>query len=260
MGKVDARRQRPNLLRIHTLGARVVEVGDGTGTLKDATTAAIQDWVTNIRDTYYLIGSTVGPHPFPEIVRFFQTVIGKETRKQVRKITGKLPDYIVACVGGGSNAIGIFDAFLGDDSVKLVGVEAAGEGVTTGKHAATLQKGSPGVLHGSRSYLLQDRDGQVLLTETASAGLDYPGVGPLHSHLKEAGRVKYHSIPDKAAFAAFNELCRHEGIIPALESSFALAQAKRICAKCDSDSTVVVNLSGRGDKDLETVGRNGQKH
>lgn len=255
MGQVDARRQRPNLLRMHMLGAKVVEVSDGTATLKDATTAAIQDWVTNVRNTYYLIGSTVGPHPFPEMVRFFQSVIGRETRQQIRKVTGRLPDYIIACVGGGSNAIGIFDFFLDDDSVKLIGVEAAGDGLSSGRHAATLKKGSPGVLHGAHSYLLQDSDGQVLLTETASAGLDYPGVGPIHSYLKDSGRVEYRAMPDRAAIAAFKELCRLEGIIPALESSFALAEAKRVCRKCHPDNIVIVNLSGRGDKDLATIGQ-----
>jgi tryptophan synthase beta chain len=260
MGRVDAERQRPNLLRMKMLGAEVVEINDGTATLKDATTAAIQDWVTNVRTTHYIIGSTVGPHPFPEMVRKFQSVIGAETKRQIRKTAGGLPDYIVACVGGGSNAIGIFDAFLACDNVRLIGVESAGKGLSTKKHAATLAKGSPGVLHGALSYLLQDSDGQILLTETISAGLDYPGVGPVHSHLKESGRVRYTTVTDRQAVAAFNELCRIEGIIPALESSFALAGARKLCRKLSTDSIVVVNLSGRGDKDLENVSWYEQNH
>jgi tryptophan synthase beta chain len=253
MGRVDAERQRPNLLRMRTLGAEVIEVDSGTATLKDATTAAIQDWVTNVRSSHYIIGSTVGPHPFPEIVRKFQTVIGAEARKQIMKTEGRLPDVVVACVGGGSNAIGIFDAFLDDVDVKLVGVESAGHGLRTGEHAATLTKGSPGVLHGSFSYLLQDSDGQILLTETVSAGLDYPGVGPVHSYLKEIGRVDYTSIADGQAMKSFRELSRREGIIPALESSFALAAAKRLARKSKDMSIIIVNLSGRGDKDLDSV-------
>ncbi len=260
MGKVDAERQRPNLLRMRMLGAEVVVIDDGTATLKDATTAAIQDWVTNVRTTHYIIGSTVGPHPFPEMVRKFQSVIGAETKRQVRKATSGLPDYIVACIGGGSNAIGIYDAFLACDNVKLIGIESAGKGLSTKKHAATLAKGSPGVLHGALSYLLQDSDGQILLTETISAGLDYPGVGPVHSHLKESGRVTYTTITDRQAVAAFNELCRIEGIIPALESSFALAGARKLCRKLGAESIVVVNLSGRGDKDLENVSWYEQNH
>ena len=253
MGKIDAERQHPNLLRMRMLGAEVIEIDQGTGTLKEATTAAIQDWVTNVRNTHYIIGSTVGPHPFPEIVRKFQSVIGRETKKQIKNQAGRLPDYIVACVGGGSNSIGIFDAFLKDTDVHLIGVESAGEGLSSGKHAATLKKGSPGVLHGSLSYLLQDRDGQILLTETVSAGLDYPGVGPVHSFLKDQQRVKYNTVTDREAVAAFGELCRFEGIIPALESSFALAHARKISRKANRKTIVIVNLSGRGDKDLESI-------
>ncbi len=260
MGKVDAERQHPNLLRMRMLGSEVIEIDQGTGTLKDATTAAIQDWVTNVRNTHYIIGSTVGPHPFPEIVRKFQSVIGKETKKQIRKQVGRLPDYIVACVGGGSNSIGIFDAFLKDTDVHLIGVESAGEGLSSGKHAATLKRGSPGVLHGSLSYLLQDRDGQILLTETISAGLDYPGVGPVHSFLKDQQRVKYNTVTDREAVAAFGELCRCEGIIPALESSFALAHARKISRKANRKTIVIVNLSGRGDKDLESISHYDQKN
>jgi tryptophan synthase beta chain len=253
MGKIDAERQHPNLLRMRMLGAEVVEIDQGSGTLKDATTAAIQDWVASVRSTHYVIGSTVGPHPFPEIVRKFQSVIGRETKKQIKKQAGRLPDYIVACVGGGSNSIGIFDAFLKDAEVRLIGVESAGEGLSSGRHAATLRKGSPGVLHGSLSYLLQDRDGQILLTETISAGLDYPGVGPVHSFLKDRQRVKYSAVTDREAVAAFGELCRFEGIIPALESSFALAEARKISRKADRETIIIVNLSGRGDKDLESI-------
>lgn len=259
MGRLDAERQHPNLLRMRMLGAEVIEVNRGTGTLKEATTAAIQDWVTNVRTSHYIIGSTVGPHPYPDMVRKFQSVIGKEARRQIRKQAGRLPDYVVACVGGGSNSIGIFDAFLKDD-VRLIGVESAGKGLSSGQHAATLCKGSPGVLHGALSYLLQDRDGQILLTETISAGLDYPGVGPVHSFLKDRSRVNYHAVTDKQAIAAFEELCSHEGIIPALESSFALAYARKICRKAGRKRIVVVCLSGRGDKDLESVSQYEQKH
>jgi tryptophan synthase beta chain len=254
MGKHDAARQRPNLLRMRMLGAEVIEVTDGSGTLKDATTAAIQDWVTNVRSTHYIIGSTVGPHPYPEIVRRFQSVIGIEARKQIRSKIGRLPAYVVACVGGGSNAIGIFDAFLNDSGVRLVGVESAGDGLRSGRHAATLSKGQPGVLHGSYSYLLQDNDGQILPTHTISAGLDYPGVGPVHSHLKESGRAEYVSTNDKEAVAAFIDTCELEGIIPALESCFALAHVKKLGKSEGNGANVLVNLSGRGDKDLESIG------
>jgi tryptophan synthase beta chain len=260
MGREDAERQRPNLLRMRMLGAEVIVVNEGTATLKDATTAAIQDWVTNVRTTHYIIGSTVGPHPFPDMVRRFQSVIGEETRKQILSREKRLPDHIVACVGGGSNAIGIFNAFLDDPGVSLTGVESAGHGLSTGKHAATLLKGSPGVLHGSYSYLLQDREGQVLLTETLSAGLDYPGVGPAHSYLKEHHRAEYISVTDDEAVDAFRELCRYEGIIPALESSFALAYARKLCRKLDEKKIAIVNLSGRGDKDLDSINAYEQKH
>ncbi|MFH1893574.1 MAG: tryptophan synthase subunit beta [Candidatus Zixiibacteriota bacterium] len=260
MGRHDAERQHPNLLRMRMLGAEVIEVTEGTATLKDATTAAIQDWVTNVRTTHYIIGSTVGPHPFPDIVRKFQSVIGDETKKQIIAKSGRLPDHIVACVGGGSNAIGIFNAFLDDANVSLTGVESAGCGLSSGRHAATLLRGSPGVLHGSYSYLLQDREGQVLLTETLSAGLDYPGVGPVHSYLKDQKRVDYKTVTDKEAVAAFGELSRLEGIIPALESSFALAYAKKMSRKLEKNDIVIVNLSGRGDKDLESMSAYEQKH
>jgi len=260
MGRHDAERQRPNLLRMRMLGADVIVVNEGTATLKDATTAAIQDWVTNVRTTHYIIGSTVGPHPFPDMVRKFQSVIGEEARKQILSKEKRLPDHIVACVGGGSNAIGIFNAFLDDPEVLLTGVESAGHGLSTGKHAATLVKGSPGVLHGSYSYLLQDREGQVLLTETLSAGLDYPGVGPVHSFLRDSHRADYKSIADSEAVIAFNELCKYEGIIPALESSFALAYAGKLCRRLDEKKIVIVNLSGRGDKDLDSINEYEQKH
>ncbi|MBD3401909.1 tryptophan synthase subunit beta [candidate division GN15 bacterium] len=253
MGAEDMRRQAPNVQRMKLLGAEVVSVSSGTATLKDATNEAMRDWVASVESTHYIIGSTVGPHPFPRIVRDFQSVIGRETRRQVRRQTGRLPDTIVACVGGGSNALGMFYPFLRDTEVALVGVEAAGDGLTTMRHAATLSKGAPGVLHGSFSYLLQDDRGQVQPTHTISAGLDYPGVGPEHSYLHESARVTYTSVDDAEALNAFKELCALEGIIPALESSFALAGARRIAQQSTPGHTIVINLSGRGDKDLTTV-------
>lgn len=250
MGEEDTVRQKPNLLRMGLLGARVIPVTSGTRTLKDATNEAIRDWVTNVADTHYIIGSTVGPHPYPMMVRNFQSVIGKEARKQMLKVENRLPHSIVACVGGGSNAIGMFYAFLNDKRVKLYGAEAAGEGLSTGLHAASLTKGRPGVLHGSNSLLLQDQHGQVMATHSAAAGLDYPGVGPEHSYLKQIGRVVYRAIKDKEAMKAFMELSETEGIIPALESSFALALAKNLAQKMSKNQILLVNLSGRGDKDL----------
>jgi tryptophan synthase beta chain len=250
MGRTDMKRQKPNVDRMRLLGTEVVPVDSGSKTLKDATNEAIRDWVTNVADTHYIIGSTVGPHPYPLIVRDFQSVIGKETRTQIKKATGRLPDYIIACVGGGSNALGMFHAFRNDTNVRLIGVESAGDGIATGRHAATLSKGQPGVLHGSFSYLLQTSNGQVQTTHSISAGLDYPGVGPEHSFLKDSGRVQYVSVRDRDALIAFRELTRTEGIIPALESSFALAYASKLASRLTKEKIVVVNLSGRGDKDL----------
>ncbi|MDX1622536.1 MAG: tryptophan synthase subunit beta [Gemmatimonadota bacterium] len=253
MGREDTRRQALNVYRMELLGAEVVAVDDGTRTLKDATNAAIRDWVTNVDTTHYVIGSVVGPHPYPLIVRELQAVIGREARSQCRERWGELPDAIVACVGGGSNAIGVFHAFL-DDPVELYGVEAAGEGLD-GRHAATLSKGRPGVLHGALSYLLQDGDGQVLGAHSVSAGLDYPGVGPEHSELKERGRVAYDAVTDDEALDAFHLLGELEGIIPALESAHAIAFLRRDGCPIEADSRVLVCLSGRGDKDVEAVAR-----
>jgi len=253
MGEEDIHRQALNVFRMRLLGANVISVTSGTRTLKDAMNEAMRDWVTNVRDTHYIIGSVAGPHPYPMMVRDFQSVIGKETRVQILEKEGRLPDYIIACVGGGSNAMGIFYPFVGDSEVKLVGVEAAGRGIATGEHAATLVAGSPGVLHGASSYLLQDKDGQVMSTHSISAGLDYPGVGPEHSYFKETGRAEYVAITDDEALDAFQWLARKEGIIPALESSHAVAQAKKLAPTLGKDQIIVVNLSGRGDKDVETV-------
>ena len=253
MGSEDIRRQSPNVFRMKLLGAEVRPVTGGTATLKDATTEAIRDWVTNVRDTYYIIGSVVGPHPYPTIVRDFQSVIGTEARAQVVERYGRLPSHVVACVGGGSNAMGIFHAFRDDPTVRLVGVEAAGRGLSSGAHAASIVGGDIGVLHGSRSYLLHDADGQIAATHSISAGLDYPGVGPEHSHYKESGRADYVAIDDVTALEGFQRLCRTEGIIPALESSHALAYAERLAREAGPDSLILVNLSGRGDKDLGTV-------
>lgn len=253
MGATDMKRQQPNVARMKLLGAEVTAVESGTATLKDATNEALRDWVASVESTHYIIGSTVGPHPFPMIVRDFQSVIGRETRQQFLEGEGRLPEAVVACVGGGSNAIGIFHAFVRDPEVALFGIESAGDGLDTGRHAASLTCGSGGVFHGSFSKLLQDADGQVHPTHTISAGLDYPGVGPEHSHLHETGRVSYRSIPDQEALEAFVELSRLEGIIPALESSFALAGAKRLAVELGRGSNMIINLSGRGDKDLNTV-------
>jgi tryptophan synthase beta chain len=253
MGDIDIARQAPNVFRMKLLGAEVRPVTSGSRTLKDAINEAIRDWVTNVADTFYIIGSVVGPHPYPQMVRDFQSVIGREARAQALAQIGRLPDVVVACVGGGSNAIGIFHPFLGDAGVRLVGVEAGGEGVASGKHAAPLSAGAPGVLHGARMYLMQDADGQVLETHSISAGLDYPGVGPEHSYLKDSGRADYVAATDAEAMEGFKALCRLEGIIPALESAHAVYYAMRLAATLPAEQTIVVNLSGRGDKDIYTV-------
>jgi tryptophan synthase beta chain len=253
MGAEDMRRQALNVYRMRLLGAEVVSVESGSRTLKDATNEAIRDWVTNVRTTHYVIGSAVGPHPYPVLVRDLQRVIGQEARAQGLERWGRLPDVVVACVGGGSNAIGMFHAFVPDSSVTLVGVEAAGRGIATGEHAAPLSAGRPGVLHGAMSYLMQDEDGQVLPTHSISAGLDYPGVGPEHSLLRDTGRASYVAANDAQALAAFHRVCALEGIIPALESSHAVHSAGEIAATMGSDKIVLVCLSGRGDKDVDTV-------
>jgi len=250
MGTEDIRRQSLNVQRMKLLAARVIPVDSGSRTLKDAINEAIRDWVTNVRDTHYLIGSVVGPHPYPMIVRDFQTVLGREARKQILKAERRLPNYIFACVGGGSNSIGIFHPFLGDKKVRLIGVEAGGLGLSTKKHGATLCRGTSGILHGAKSYVLQDKHGQIISTHSVAAGLDYPGVGPEHSYLKDIGRVKYVAVTDKEAINAFKLLSRTEGIIPALESSHAVAYLVKIAKKLHRNDIVVVNLSGRGDKDL----------
>ncbi|PZS05409.1 MAG: tryptophan synthase subunit beta [Pseudonocardiales bacterium] len=255
MGEEDTRRQALNVARMRLLGATVVAVTTGSRTLKDAMNEAFRDWVTNVEHTHYLIGSVGGPHPFPMIVRDFQQVIGAETRAQCQQLLGRLPDAICACVGGGSNAIGIFHEFLGEPDVALYGFEAGGDGLHTGRHAATLTGGSPGVLHGASSYLLQDDDGQTIESHSISAGLDYPGVGPEHAHLHDTGRVVYRAITDAEAMDGFWLLCRTEGIIPAIESAHALAGALGVGRELGPDGVVVVNLSGRGDKDMETAAR-----
>jgi len=254
MGEVDMERQKPNVFRMQILGAKVRPVTSGTRTLKDATNEAIRDWVTHVRDTYYLIGSVVGPHPYPLIVRNFQAVIGRETKIQIKQATGgHMPDYIVACVGGGSNAAGIFYPFINDQMVNLIGVEAAGEGLNTSRHCATLLKGTPGIFQGMKSYLLQSKEGQVAEVHSISAGLDYPGVGPEHSLLKDIRRVKYAASSDKQALAAAILLARYEGILPALETAHALAYLERLMPDTSRNEIVIVNISGRGDKDLNTI-------
>ncbi|MCP4566605.1 MAG: tryptophan synthase subunit beta [FCB group bacterium] len=253
MGKTDMARQAPNVNRMKLLKAEVIGVGSGSKTLKDATNEAIRDWVTNVSSTHYIIGSTVGPHPYPLIVRDFQSIIGRETKAQAKRMLKKLPEVIIACVGGGSNSLGIFHDFIKETKVRLIGVETSGFGLHTGQHAATLSRGKPGVLHGSFSFLLQDKEGQIRPTHSIAAGLDYPGVGPEHSHLKSTGRAEYVTVTDKQALAAFVELSQMEGIIPALESSFALAYAKRLAPQLGRKRTIIVNLSGRGDKDMATV-------
>ncbi|MCF6369046.1 tryptophan synthase subunit beta [Rhizobium halophilum] len=255
MGATDVERQAPNVFRMKLLGAEVRPVISGHGTLKDAMNEALRDWVTNVDDTYYLIGTAAGPHPYPELVREFQSVIGKETREQMMAAEGRLPDMLVAAVGGGSNAIGLFHPFLDDESVRIVGVEAGGKGLDGEEHCASLTAGSPGVLHGNRTYLLQDGDGQIKEGHSISAGLDYPGIGPEHSWLKDIGRVEYVPIMDDEALAAFQMLTRTEGIIPALEPSHALAEVIKRAPKMDKDQIIVMNLCGRGDKDIFTVGK-----
>ncbi len=253
MGEEDVRRQALNVYRMKLLGADVIPVTSGSRTLKDAMNEAMRDWVTNVDDTFYIIGTVAGPHPYPMLVRDFQCVIGREARRQSQAQTGKLPDALVACVGGGSNAIGLFHPFLGDESVAMYGVEAGGHGIASNQHAAPLTAGTPGVLHGNRTYLMQDADGQIMHTHSVSAGLDYPGVGPEHAWLKDLGRVNYVVANDDEALRAFHTLTRVEGIMPALESSHALAYAEKLAAGMTPDQVIVVNLSGRGDKDIHTV-------
>ena len=255
MGAEDIQRQSPNVYRMKLLGAKVVPVTSGSQTLKDALNEALRDWVTNIDDTYYIIGTVAGPHPYPAMVRDFQTVIGRESREQMIAKTGHLPNALVACVGGGSNAIGLFHPFIEDQSVSIYGVEAAGLGVETGQHSAPLCAGKPGVLHGNRTYLMADDNGEIIETHSISAGLDYPGVGPEHSWLKDIGRAEYVSIKDDEALAAFHQLTRVEGIIPALESSHAVAYATKLAKKMNKDETILVCLSGRGDKDIFTIAK-----
>ncbi|WP_051957271.1 tryptophan synthase subunit beta [Bacillus sp. UNC322MFChir4.1] len=251
MGAYDAKRQAPNVQRMRLLGADVRLVEKGAGTLKDAITEAIRDWITNADNTHYLLGSVVGPHPFPKIVRHFQSIIGKEAKQQILTETGKLPDCIIACVGGGSNAIGIFSSFLEDKNVRLIGVQAAGLGIESGQHAAPLIEGKIGIIQGFKTYILQDEDGQIKETKSIAPGLDYPGAGPEHSYLKDIGRVEYTAIDDKEALKAFQILSKTEGIIPAIESAHAVAKALQIAPTMTNDQTIIVNLSGRGDKDLD---------
>lgn len=253
MGEKDIERQAPNVFRMRLLGAEIVPVSSGTATLKDAMNDALRDWVANVEDTFYIIGTAAGPHPYPEMVRDFQSVIGREAREQFLERTGRLPDAITACIGGGSNAIGLFHPFLDDEDVRIIGVEASGLGIESGKHAASLTGGEPGVLHGNRTYLLQSDDGQILDAHSISAGLDYPGIGPEHSWLHETGRVEYVSVTDSEALDAFQQCCRTEGIIPALEPSHALAHVAKIAPEMDRDQNIIMNLCGRGDKDVFTV-------
>jgi tryptophan synthase beta chain len=253
MGSEDVKRQSPNVYRMNLLGATVVPVESGSRTLKDALNEAMRDWVTNVENTFYIIGTVAGPHPYPMMVRDFQSVIGNECLRQMPEMAGSQPDAVVACVGGGSNAMGIFHPYIPFESTRLIGVEAAGEGLESGKHAASLQRGSPGVLHGNRTYILQDDNGQIIETHSVSAGLDYPGVGPEHAWLKDIGRAEYVGITDHEALEAFHYLCRTEGIIPALESSHAIAYAMKLARTMASNQSILVNLSGRGDKDIGTV-------
>ena len=253
MGEIDIERQSPNVFRMRLLGAEVVPVTSGSMTLKDAMNEALRDWVAHVEDTFYVIGTVAGPHPYPEMVREFQSVIGRETREQIMKAEGRLPDTLVACIGGGSNAMGLFHPFLDEPDVKIYAVEAAGKGLDTMEHAASIAGGAPGVLHGTRSYLLQDADGQIMETHSISAGLDYPGIGPEHAWLHDAGRVNYVSATDDEALAAFQLCCRQEGIIPALEPSHALAHVARIAPGLPKDHLIVMNMCGRGDKDVFTV-------
>ena len=253
MGTKDIERQAPNVSRMKLLGAEIVPVTSGSSTLKDAMNDALRDWVANVDDTYYLIGTVAGPHPYPTMVRDFQSVIGKETRSQIFNKEGRLPDSLVACIGGGSNAIGLFHPFLDDSAIRVIAVEAAGEGIATGKHAASLSAGMPGVLHGNRTYLLQDQDGQINEAHSISAGLDYPGVGPEHAWLHDIGRVEYVSVTDKEAVSAFQLTTKTEGIIPALESAHAVAHAVKIAGELPKDHIMIINMSGRGDKDIDAV-------
>jgi tryptophan synthase beta chain len=253
MGAKDVERQSLNVFRMKLLGATVVPVESGSATLKDAMNEAIKDWVSNVDDTYYLIGTVAGPHPFPTMVRDFHRIIGVEARAQVLELTGKLPDAVLACVGGGSNAIGIFHPFIDDVSVQLIGLEAGGDGVSTGRHAATISGGTPGVLHGTRSYVLQDENGQTVESHSISAGLDYPGVGPEHAFLHDIGRAEYRAITDAEAMEAFALLCKTEGIIPAIETAHALAGAMKVGREMGPSATLLLNLSGRGDKDVATA-------
>ena len=255
MGAEDVERQSLNVFRMRLLGARVIPVESGSKTLKDAVNEALRDWVTNVRTTYYLLGSALGPHPYPMMVRDFHTVIGKETRRQARRAIGRLPDVVVACVGGGSNAIGLFHPFIGDRRVRIVGVEPGGDGIATGRHGASMTAGHPGVLHGSMSYLLQSDDGQVAVAHSISAGLDYPGVGPEHAYYRETGRFEFVAVTDEEALDAFQALTRLEGLMPALESSHAIAHAMRLAKTLPRSKSIVVGLSGRGDKDVHVVAR-----
>jgi tryptophan synthase beta chain len=253
MGEVDVARQEANVYRMRLLGAEVRSVSSGSKTLKDALNEAMRDWVTNVDNTFYIIGTVAGPHPYPAMVRDFQAVIGRESREQIQSMTGRLPDALIACVGGGSNAIGLFYPFLDDKDVAIWGVEAAGDGLDTGNHAAPLCAGTPGVLHGNRTYLMEDRDGQIIETHSVSAGLDYPGVGPEHAWLKDSGRARYVAVTDNEALDAFHRLTRTEGIIPALESSHAIAHAIKMAPEMGKEQILLINLSGRGDKDMHTV-------
>jgi tryptophan synthase beta chain len=255
MGETDVERQKPNVFRMRLLGAKIVPVSSGTGTLKDAMNEALRDWVTNVDDTFYCIGTAAGPHPYPEMVRDFQSIIGKEARAQILEREGRLPDAVMACIGGGSNAIGLFHPFIEDEGVRLIGVEAAGHGIETGEHAAALNGGKPGILHGNRTYLLQTDDGQIIDAHSISAGLDYPGIGPEHAFLRDAGRAEYLSCTDKEALDAFQLCTRLEGIIPALEPSHALAHVAKIAPDLPADHIIVMNMCGRGDKDIFTVAK-----
>ncbi len=253
MGSEDVKRQATNVYRMKLLGAEVVPVESGSRTLKDALNEAMRDWVTHVDDTFYIIGTVAGPHPYPMMVRDFQAIIGQEAKIQMQEMYGQQPDALIACVGGGSNAIGLFHPYIDDKDIRMIGVEAAGMGIDTGQHAATLVKGRPGVLHGNRTYLIQDENGQIIETHSVSAGLDYPGVGPEHAWLKDIGRAEYVAVTDDEALSAFHDLCHYEGIMPALESSHALAYAAKFAPTLDKDKLLLVNLSGRGDKDMATV-------
>ena len=253
MGEEDTKRQSLNVARMKMLGAEIVPVTQGSKTLKDAINEAMRDWVTNVKTTHYLLGTVAGPHPFPTVVRDFHKIIGEESRDQILKLTGRLPDAVLACVGGGSNAIGIFHAFIPDNQVRLIGLEAGGSGIESGKHASSISGGSPGVLHGNRTYVLQDSDGQTMESHSISAGLDYPGVGPEHAYLNDIGRAEYYSITDDEAMSAFSLLCKSEGIIPAIETAHALAGAIKIGKELGSKANLLINLSGRGDKDVQTA-------